>query len=98
MVGDGAGLGGGEQGRAGADPEDAVIAGEKGKGALVPPELPLVVAPHATVPITLTSATILITADIGSLLLRGYGQTRSTVTAKQRECPPPLQLRRGKPR
>jgi hypothetical protein len=39
-------------------------------GALVPPELPFVVAPHATVPITPTSATILITADIGSLLLR----------------------------
>src|SRR6185503_20211795 len=56
-------------------------------GALVLPELPLVVAPQATLPITLTSATIRITADIGSLLPASR-QTRSTSENKATSGPP----------
>src|SRR6185503_18879922 len=47
--------------------EGALDVGGTYTGALVPPEVPLVVAPHATVPRMLARATIRITADIGPL-------------------------------
>src|SRR4030095_7786405 len=56
-------------------------------GALVLPELPLVVAPHPTDAITPASAIIRITPDIGFSPPRTDRQTRSTERSKQRKCP-----------